>query len=77
MCFNAMQLSGKFLHYLISLLLASSCPESDVAECPVLVKTEVDSVTVKEESPVDKMSCDKCVTQEGGKMLDASKQHES
>ena len=47
------------------------CPESEVAQCPLLVKTEVDSITVKEESP------DKCVTQEGGKTLHASKQHES
>ena len=53
------------------------CPESDLVECPVVVKTEVDSVTVKEESPVEKVSPDECVTQEGGKMLHASKQHES
>ena len=53
------------------------CAQSDLVECPVVVKTEVDSITVKEESPVEKVSPDECVTQEGGKTLDASKQHES
>ena len=51
--------------------------ESNLEEYQVVVKTEVDLVTVKEETPVEKASTDKCVTEEGGITLDASKQHDS